>query len=105
MGGFEFKGPNYIFRNKPTIVNGQIVMCRCMGFSSNISKQMEEYLEIHLGLPLNLNDIPDQELAKRMQRYHLGNNMEYTMMANRPESPHKYVYPYPDPSYPRHGRW
>lgn len=82
MGGFTLVGPNYVFQNLPNKIQ-----CRCLGFTSKISTEVEELLRNDLTQTLKRETLPD-ELSEAMEGFHLGDEMRYTVkkrVSNDPE--------------------
>ena len=78
MGGFKFIGPNYTFENISNMSNTS--NCRCLGYTGTISHQVENYLL--QDTQLDIENLPDDELAEKLQSYHLGENLHYTVKLN-----------------------
>lgn len=74
MGGFKFIGPHYVFENaiKDTI-------CSCKGITEDISEDYEQTLLRKEEKLLSLDDILDVEFLDKLETFHLGNSMKYTV--------------------------
>lgn len=77
MGGFQLTGPNYIIHSVP----GEL-RCRCAGYRGTICEDLETLLVNKVDKILSFSDLP-QTLREEMQKYHLGNTMEYKVIDNK----------------------
>ena len=71
MGGFTLVGPNFTFQNLPNKVR-----CRCLGFTSNISQDVEDMLLKDEEKILKVSNLPDS-LVAQMENFHLGDERHY----------------------------
>ena len=71
MGGFTLEGPTYRISSLPDKQR-----CRCTGFRTNISKELEDYFVNKNEKVLKLNEIP-QQMQDDMLKCHIGENFNY----------------------------
>src|SRR5690349_16250471 len=75
MGGFKFIGPNYTIQNEIQIGDDRI--CRCVGYTGEISEEIEKYFLNKSEKTLNIEELPDTDLIETLQYFHLGDQMKY----------------------------
>ena len=71
MGGFTLEGPTYRISSLP-----DIQPCRCTGFRTKISKELEDYFVSKNEKILNLSELP-QQMQNEMLKCHIGQNLDY----------------------------
>lgn len=89
MGGFTLKGPTH------TIVSTAPIRCRCIGYSSKISQEVQDFLMQKRDPVLVLSELP-QVLRDDMQKHHLSDDMKYEVRPNIVSTP--YVQPVYNPN-------
>lgn len=86
MGGFYLRGPTKVFMNKPNTTKRH---CRCMGFHGDIDRKTEQMLLEKQDNILVLDELPEC-LRSKMEKAHLGPNLEYEIRDPLPPLPSSY---------------